>query len=79
LKTADAVTPGLTANTTVASLIFFVAIYATIFSFGTIYIYRLLRAGPARFDRTAAGGSASRPLALAGGLPAATIETVGGR
>jgi cytochrome d ubiquinol oxidase subunit I len=75
LKTADAVTPGLTVNTTVASLIFFVTIYATIFSFGTIYIYRLLRAGPARFG-TAEAGSPSRPLALPGGVPAATLNRI---
>jgi cytochrome bd ubiquinol oxidase subunit I len=74
LKTADAVTPELTATTTVASLIFFVTIYATIFSFGTIYIYRLLRAGPARSE-TAEAGSPSRPLASFGSVPAAALNT----
>ncbi|WP_456617619.1 MULTISPECIES: cytochrome ubiquinol oxidase subunit I [unclassified Bradyrhizobium] len=47
LRTADAVTPSLTAAAATASLILFVAVYAFIFSFGTYYIYRLLRAGPA--------------------------------
>ncbi|WP_199763377.1 cytochrome ubiquinol oxidase subunit I, partial [Bradyrhizobium guangdongense] len=47
LRTADAVTPFLTASAATASLILFVAVYAFIFSFGTYYIYRLLRAGPA--------------------------------
>ena len=47
LRTADAVTPFLTASAAMTSLILFVAVYAFIFSFGTYYIYRLLRAGPA--------------------------------
>ncbi len=46
LRTADAVTPFLTAAAATVSLILFVAVYAFIFSFGTYYIYRLLRAGP---------------------------------
>jgi cytochrome d ubiquinol oxidase subunit I len=47
LRTADAVTPFLTARAAAISLVVFCAVYLFIFSFGTFYIYRLLRAGPA--------------------------------
>jgi cytochrome d ubiquinol oxidase subunit I len=67
------VTPGLTVHQTAASLVFFVAIYATIFSFGTLYIYRLLRAGPMPTTGDAPT-NASRPLALPGGAPSATMQ-----
>jgi cytochrome d ubiquinol oxidase subunit I len=46
LRTADAVTPFLTARAATISLVVFCAIYTLIFAFGTLYIYRLLRAGP---------------------------------
>jgi cytochrome d ubiquinol oxidase subunit I len=47
LRTADAMTPFLTTRAAAISLIVFCAIYSFIFSFGVLYIYRLLRAGPA--------------------------------
>ena len=46
LRTADAMTPFLTAQAATASLIIFTAVYAFIFSFGVFYIYRLIRKGP---------------------------------
>ena len=46
LRTADAVTPFLTAHVALTSLVVFCAVYSFIFAFGTYYIYRLLRAGP---------------------------------
>jgi cytochrome d ubiquinol oxidase subunit I len=46
LRTADAMTPFLTARTASISLAVFCAVYSFIFAFGTFYIYRLLRAGP---------------------------------
>jgi cytochrome d ubiquinol oxidase subunit I len=46
LRTADAVTPFLTARAAMTSLIVFCSIYTFIFVFGIFYIYRLLRAGP---------------------------------
>ena len=46
LRTADAMTPFLTARTALISLVVFCAVYSFIFAFGTFYIYRLLRAGP---------------------------------
>jgi cytochrome d ubiquinol oxidase subunit I len=47
LRTADAMTPFLTTRAATISLIVFCAVYVFIFAFGTFYIYRLLRAGPA--------------------------------
>jgi cytochrome bd ubiquinol oxidase subunit I len=47
LRTKDAVTPSLTTNDVVISLIGYMAVYAVIYSFGLYYIYRLLRDGPA--------------------------------
>jgi cytochrome bd ubiquinol oxidase subunit I len=47
LRTADAMTPFLTARTALISLMVYCALYIFIFAFGVLYIYRLLRAGPA--------------------------------
>jgi cytochrome bd ubiquinol oxidase subunit I len=70
LRTADAVTPFLTARTAVTSLILFGAVYTFIFSFGTYYIYQLLRAGPAgRLDEAPYGARPGRPMPLADGEP----------
>jgi cytochrome bd ubiquinol oxidase subunit I len=46
LRTADAMTPFLTAREAAISLVVFCTVYIFIFAFGTFYIYRLLRAGP---------------------------------
>jgi cytochrome bd ubiquinol oxidase subunit I len=46
LRTADALTPFLTARAAAISLIVFCAVYSFIFGFGVFYIYRLLRIGP---------------------------------
>jgi len=46
LRTAEGVTPFLTAGSATFSLVVFCAIYSFIFGFGVFYIYRLLRAGP---------------------------------
>ncbi len=48
LRTKDALTPALTARAAAVSLVLFCTIYIVIFSFGVLYIYRLLRAGPVR-------------------------------
>ena len=72
LRTADAVTPFLTASAAMTSLILFVAVYAFIFSFGTYYIYRLLRAGPAGLGgRPLHVPVPNRPMSLADQVPAA--------
>src|SRR5438270_913056 len=47
VRTADAMTPFLTARSAEISLVVFCAVYSFIFAFGVFYIYRLLRAGPA--------------------------------
>jgi cytochrome bd ubiquinol oxidase subunit I len=70
LKTADAVTPDLTVGASAASLVLFASIYLIIFSFGTIYIYRLLAAGPGQ-SGIRSDASPQRPLALVGGHPTA--------
>jgi cytochrome bd ubiquinol oxidase subunit I len=46
LRTADAMAPFLTTRAATISLVVFCAVYVFIFSFGTLYIDRLLGAGP---------------------------------
>jgi cytochrome bd ubiquinol oxidase subunit I len=46
LRTTDAMTPFLTTRAATISLVVFCTVYVFIFSFGTLYIYRLLRVGP---------------------------------
>jgi cytochrome d ubiquinol oxidase subunit I len=76
LRTADAVTPTLTVGAVTVSLIIFVTVYLVIFSFGTLYVYRLLRAGPVQSEQIAVPNP-KRPLAIADGNPA--MNTTQGR
>jgi cytochrome d ubiquinol oxidase subunit I len=46
LRTTEAMTPFLTTRAATISLVVFCTVYVFIFSFGTLYIYRLLRVGP---------------------------------
>ena len=46
LRTADSVTPFLTARAAAISLVVYCVIYTVIFGFAIFYIYRLLRVGP---------------------------------
>ena len=46
LRTADALTPFLTTREAAISLVVFGSVYLFIFSFGVLYIYRLVRGGP---------------------------------
>jgi cytochrome d ubiquinol oxidase subunit I len=65
LRTADAMTPFLTQPAAMTSLILFGAVYVFIFSFGTFYIYRLLRAGPTQIAVPVTyGASPNRPMSL---------------
>jgi cytochrome bd ubiquinol oxidase subunit I len=73
LRTADSVTPNLTIGETIASLAFFGSIYLLIFSFGTLFIYRLIKAGPAG-GGAEVGGNAKRPMAVAGKAPVGHAE-----
>jgi cytochrome bd ubiquinol oxidase subunit I len=66
LRTADAVTPSLTVAQTLTSLLLFVVVHASIFGFGTYYIYRLLERGPEKLPVVRVINP-KRPLALGGG------------
>jgi cytochrome bd ubiquinol oxidase subunit I len=65
LRTADAMTPFLTAREAAISLLVFCALYAFIFGFGIYYIYKLLRAGPAgRLIEPPVGAVPNRPMSV---------------
>jgi cytochrome bd ubiquinol oxidase subunit I len=65
LRTADALTPFLTARTALTSLIVFCGVYSFIFAFGVVYIHRLLRAGPVgRLVVPTAGAIPQRPMSV---------------
>jgi len=65
LRTADAMTPFLTARAAMTSLVVFCAVYGFIFAFGTYYIYRLLRAGPeGRLVLPPAAAIPNRPMSV---------------
>lgn len=67
LRTADAMTPFLTARTAAISLVIFALVYTFIFSFGIFYIYRLMRTGLVPPTVTPAFAAVpNRPLSLAG-------------
>jgi cytochrome d ubiquinol oxidase subunit I len=66
LRTADAMTPFLTTRAATISLVIFCAVYAFIFSFGTFYVYRLIRNGPVgKLFETGRMAVPNRPLSLA--------------
>jgi cytochrome d ubiquinol oxidase subunit I len=66
LRTAEAMTPFLTARAASISLLVFGAIYTFIFAFGIFYIYRLLRAGPVGgLIKPLARAVPNRPMSLA--------------
>ena len=66
LRTADAMTPFLTAREAAISLVVFCAIYTFIFAFGIFYIHRLLRAGPAgHLIEPASAAVPNRPMSVA--------------
>jgi cytochrome d ubiquinol oxidase subunit I len=76
LRTADAVTPTLTVGAVTVSLIIFAVVYLVIFSFGTLYVYRLLKVGPVQSESIGAPNP-KRPLAVSGGNP--VVKTTQGR
>jgi len=67
LRTADAMTPFLTARAAMASLVVFCAVYSFIFAFGIYYIYRLLHAGPT-------GSLALPPVAAIPNRPMSVVD-----
>jgi cytochrome d ubiquinol oxidase subunit I len=71
LRTAEAVTPYLTAHSARISLAVFCIVYAFIFSFGVLYIHRLLRAGPiGRLATSPTAGNLGRPMSVVDEDPA---------
>jgi cytochrome d ubiquinol oxidase subunit I len=55
LKTADAVSP-VSAGAVTTSLIAFLVVYAIVFGFGSYYLAKLLRKGPAPLEEAVRGG-----------------------
>jgi cytochrome bd ubiquinol oxidase subunit I len=72
LRTEDAVTPALKTGDVLFSLAVYVSVYAVFVSFGTWYIYKLLREGPVATAQAIPGATASRPLAYADDAASAT-------
>ena len=65
LRTAEGMTPFLTTRAAAISLIVFWAVYSFIFAFGVLYIYRLLRVGPAgRLVVPPAAAVPNRPMSV---------------
>ena len=68
LRTADAMTPFLTTREATISLVVFCSVYAFIFVFGTLYVHRLLRAGPAgQLIQPPSGAIPNRPMSVVDG------------
>ena len=79
LRTADAVTPFLTARQATISLATFCAIYTLIFAFGIFYINRLLHAGPVgHLVKPPTAAVPNRPMSLAGQSLITDVGLVGG-
>jgi cytochrome d ubiquinol oxidase subunit I len=65
LRTAEAVTPSLTAREATISLVVACTVYCFIFAFGIHYIYRLLRTGPAgHLIEPPVGAVPNRPMSV---------------
>jgi cytochrome bd ubiquinol oxidase subunit I len=65
LRTADALTPTLTAPSALVSLVVYCAVYTFIFLFGIFYIYKLLRLGPVEpLVLPPAGAVPNRPMSV---------------
>ena len=62
LRTRDAVTPSLTGNDVLASLVVYVVAYALIFGAGGYFLLRLLKAGLTPAIEHEAHGTPARPL-----------------
>jgi cytochrome d ubiquinol oxidase subunit I len=67
LRTADSVTPFLTARSATISLVVFCLVYSFIFGFGVFYIYRLIRTGPTGpLVEPPATATPNRPMSVVG-------------
>ena len=69
LRTAHALTTILTTRAACISLVVFCLVYALIGSFGVLFIYRLLRAGPGQLVPAPASATARRPMSVAEASP----------
>jgi cytochrome d ubiquinol oxidase subunit I len=79
LRTADAMSPFLTARAATITLVIYGTVYTLIFAFGTFYIYRLLRAGPVgHLVLPAVDATPSRPLSVADARAAPGSHPVAG-
>jgi cytochrome bd ubiquinol oxidase subunit I len=78
LRTAQATTPFLTPRDVAITLLVFGGIYALIFAAGTVYIYRLLRQGPAPAPAPREVTNPKRPLAAGSVLSLDAGEFQGG-
>jgi cytochrome d ubiquinol oxidase subunit I len=65
LRTYDAVSPAITFNAVLTTLILFVIVYTAVFSMGVYYINRLIDKGPAGAAKDAPRGQPTRPLSAA--------------
>jgi cytochrome bd ubiquinol oxidase subunit I len=78
LRTAKALTPSLTSGMAWTSLGVYCCVYALIFSFGLLYIHRLLRAGPQGPLAQAPEAPASRrPMSVLDDSPTSYRHTAG--
>ena len=70
LRTADAVTPFLTTHEVAITFVMIAAVYALIFGFGVLYLFRLLRAGPIPAGEISLyATNPKRPLSVPGASP----------
>ena len=68
LRTAQALTPALSAGSVEISLVVCIATYGLIFLFGSVYVHRLLRAGPTgRLAAPNPNAMPRRPMSIADG------------
>jgi cytochrome d ubiquinol oxidase subunit I len=69
LRTADAITPMLTIREATLSMAIFCSTYVFIFAFGTYYVYKLLRHGPASLSSDESPSALpNRPLSIGAGV-----------
>lgn len=79
LRTADAVTPFLATHEVALTFAGIASIYALIFGFGVLYIYRLLRSGPIPAPEISLyATNPKRPLSVPGASPGVSGTTTSG-
>ncbi len=65
LRTADAISPGVTAGAVLTTLILFILVYSSVFSMGVYFINKLIDKGPGGAAEAPSEGVPSRPLSAA--------------